>query len=242
MIYLIDFQTCYKIGRTSDLRKRLRQFKNTRENFQCLDLIIDHNCMVDTVVNDQKLESELHKRCKKFNISGELFQKCDEVLEIFKQYKTEVGDNKDYAQDINKILSCQEIKNSRKGKDTFQYDLSGNFIKKFSSRSEAEKILGIYKGRIKEVISGRNLTAGGFIWSDHILSKEELSDVITKISRSKRSKINSKLNQYDMNGNFIKSWDTLSQASKELNISVSSISLCCSGKYKKAGGYKWKIE
>ena len=33
MIYLIDFQTCYKIGRTSDLRKRLRQFKNTRENF-----------------------------------------------------------------------------------------------------------------------------------------------------------------------------------------------------------------
>ena len=108
MIYLIDFQTCYKIGRTSDLRKRLRQFKNTRENFQCLDLIIDH-----------------------------------------------------------------------------------------------------------------------------ILSKEELSDVITKIFRSKRSKINSKLNQYDMNGNFIKSQNTLSQASRELDISVSSISLCCSGKYKK---------
>lgn len=32
------------------------------------------------------------------------------------------------------------------------------------------------------------------------------------------------------------------QAGKDLRIPVSSISLCCSGVYKKAGGYQWKIE
>lgn len=34
----------------------------------------------------------------------------------------------------------------------------------------------------------------------------------------------------------------MSEAGKELGIAVSSISLCCKGKYKKAGGFIWKIE
>ena len=32
MIYLIDFNTCYKIGRTLDLKKRVNQFKTSRED------------------------------------------------------------------------------------------------------------------------------------------------------------------------------------------------------------------
>ena len=48
--------------------------------------------------------------------------------------------------------------------------------------------------------------------------------------------------QYDMDMNFIKRWDTLTQASKELKISISDICLCCQGKINYAGNYKWKYE
>lgn len=46
--------------------------------------------------------------------------------------------------------------------------------------------------------------------------------------------------QYDLDGNFIKKWDYIRQASNELNIDHSNISGCCNGKYKTAYGYVWR--
>ena len=48
------------------------------------------------------------------------------------------------------------------------------------------------------------------------------------------------VNQYDMDGNFIKSYESLSQASRETGISVSSISKNTRGDHQTAGGYVWK--
>ena len=48
--------------------------------------------------------------------------------------------------------------------------------------------------------------------------------------------------QYDLNGNFIKEWEYISLASKELDICLSSIGQCCKGKLKKAGGFVWKYK
>lgn len=47
--------------------------------------------------------------------------------------------------------------------------------------------------------------------------------------------------QYDTEGNFIKKWDSISDASRELGIGNSNISNCLSGRYKTAGGYKWSL-
>ena len=46
--------------------------------------------------------------------------------------------------------------------------------------------------------------------------------------------------QYDMGGKLIKVWNNHITASKKLGVNYSSISNCLSGKYKTAGGYKWK--
>ena len=46
--------------------------------------------------------------------------------------------------------------------------------------------------------------------------------------------------QYDKNGNFIRVWGSISDASRSLNIDVSNISACARGKYKTAGGYIWR--
>lgn len=51
-----------------------------------------------------------------------------------------------------------------------------------------------------------------------------------------------KVIQYNLNGDFIKKWQGMTDAGKQLNILVSSISDCCKGRYKTAGGYKWKYD
>lgn len=49
------------------------------------------------------------------------------------------------------------------------------------------------------------------------------------------------IEQYDLNGNFIKRFEYMQQAVDELGLKSSShISMCCNGKRNKYGGYKWK--
>lgn len=49
-----------------------------------------------------------------------------------------------------------------------------------------------------------------------------------------------KLNQYDLQGNYIKTWDYIKQASDSLNIPHSNIVNCCRKTYKTAGGFVWR--
>lgn len=49
-----------------------------------------------------------------------------------------------------------------------------------------------------------------------------------------------KINQYDIYGNFIRSWSYIKEASNSLNITASSITFCCQHKYKTAGGFVWE--
>ena len=53
----------------------------------------------------------------------------------------------------------------------------------------------------------------------------------------KRQRI--KVNQYDLRGNFIKTWDSMTEIFTELNYNISHISDCCNGKRKSANGYLW---
>jgi len=46
--------------------------------------------------------------------------------------------------------------------------------------------------------------------------------------------------QLDINNNYIRTFSSATEAQKELGIKQNSICLCCKGKYKTAGGYKWK--
>lgn len=61
-----------------------------------------------------------------------------------------------------------------------------------------------------------------------------------KMSRDYISKNYStkKVNQYTLNNDFIKCWESITKAEKELKIT--HISMCCRGKRKSAGNYIWR--
>lgn len=64
----------------------------------------------------------------------------------------------------------------------------------------------------------------------------KLSDEI----KQKMSEANSiPVNQYDLDGNFIREWQSATTAAKELGLNKSNINSCCCGRAKSAGQYLW---
>lgn len=54
------------------------------------------------------------------------------------------------------------------------------------------------------------------------------------------ARIRCKVIQYSLQGELIKIWDSISEASRCLNIDASSIAKCCKDIYSKTGGFIWK--
>lgn len=50
------------------------------------------------------------------------------------------------------------------------------------------------------------------------------------------------IEQYDLEGNFIKEWDSAAQVERDLGFNHSNISKCCLGRYNIAYNYKWKFK
>lgn len=59
---------------------------------------------------------------------------------------------------------------------------------------------------------------------------------------SAAAKNSKRISQYDLSGNFIRTWPSATVAGRETGIDSSTISKCCSGTRKTTGGYTWKYE
>ena len=57
---------------------------------------------------------------------------------------------------------------------------------------------------------------------------------------TRNDRISKKINQFSLDGNFIRSWSSMTQIKRELRIDQASISKCCTGKLKSAGKFVWK--
>lgn len=64
----------------------------------------------------------------------------------------------------------------------------------------------------------------------------------TKALQSLNNGKSKKVNQYDLQGNFINQFRSASQAGRELGVKSSNISSCALGKIKTGGGFIWKYE
>ena len=50
------------------------------------------------------------------------------------------------------------------------------------------------------------------------------------------------INQYGLDGKYVKSFDSIEQASEEVGITFSEIRMCLIGVVKSAGGFQWKVK
>lgn len=73
--------------------------------------------------------------------------------------------------------------------------------------------------------------------------KKATEETRKKMSEQRKGKPKYKIRipivQLDLQGNFIKEYDSATQANKELNLYESGITKCCKGKQNQCGGYKW---
>ena len=75
------------------------------------------------------------------------------------------SENLKHAYDNNLFKTIPGGKNS---KPILQYDLNGNFIKKWESQREAGKTLGIQQSNIFKVANEQRNHAGGYVWKYEI--------------------------------------------------------------------------
>lgn len=99
---------------------------------------------------------------------------------------------------------------------------------------------GMYKGKDNPMYGKSGILAP--MYGKHLTEEHK-----RKISEAKKGKANyhtktlyKKIDQYDLSGNYIKTWESISSIEKELNIKGTHISRVCRGKRKTTGGYVFK--
>ena len=124
-------------------------------------------------------------------------------------------------------------------KPVSQFDLNGKFIAKYPSISNASKSLNISASAISSACTGKTKTSGKFKWlyTDNIDSLENVGHLLNLNNKNKSWK---SVSQFSLNDEFISSYQSITIASKSLNINASGISSACNGIQKTAGDFKWK--
>lgn len=92
----------------------------------------------------------------------------------------------------------------------------------------------IEKYKSKEREYGYNCTFGGDGTLGYTMSKQTVEKIILGHSKP--------VYQYSIEGSFIKKWNSVKDAEKELGYPNGTISTCCKGRIKQAYGYVWRYE
>ena len=165
-------------------------------------------------------------------------------LKAFKRYTLFVYDNYDDARKMEALIVNEEF---IKRPDTYnvalgggcglvvsteipvsQYDLEGNFIKEFRSKQEAARKLNTSHSSIQNAILNKGMCKG-FYWSETKTAKLDVSSHKTSILKP--------VYIYDLNGNYISEFPSISAYCKKYDLSLSSVQHALSGKTKSNGNY-----
>ena len=113
-----------------------------------------------------------------------------------------------------------------------QYDLQGNYLKTFSSLSEAGRSISVNNStHILECCNKERYSYYGYIWR-YENDNEEVKPLEFSIHTRQ-------INQYSLSGEFIRTFDSLKDAARFAHINSNNISRVCRGERHSAGGYKW---
>ena len=175
-------------------------------------------------------------------IKGELTEEDAKALEIelislYESNNPKFGYNVSSGGD-NSTKGVYNLKSM--SKPIYQYDLDGNFVAKYPSSMEAERVTGIPNSNICACCKGKHAYAIGFQWKYY---KRKQISPIPEERRSinyKGTNLHKKrVYQYTLDGTYIRRYDSLSSASNITGIDFRTISECCLGRKDSCRGYQW---
>lgn len=114
-----------------------------------------------------------------------------------------------------------------------KYDISGKFIKKYKSITEAAKDNNTQKSIINQAAKNYGLSKG-FQWRYYSSNYKKNIGLCTKMLK------NIEIHQYSLDGVFLKKWESLVKASKVLKINSVNINKVLKQERKTAGNFQWK--
>lgn len=121
-------------------------------------------------------------------------------------------------------------------KPIVQLDLNGNFINEHNSISDAcKEIKDSITSKISNCCQNKRKSHNGYMW----IYKEDYNkdkDYNYNVKNNGKSK---SIIQLSKDRIFISEYDSMSNASKKLNLNISKISDCCNNKRKTHGNYIW---
>jgi hypothetical protein len=127
-----------------------------------------------------------------------------------------------------------------------QYDKDGNLIQRFQSLSEACRVTGIAVQYIHSACHNRERRHGtkGYIFRFADNGSNKKTQKYNNLEHWQKHNIarRKKVCQYDLNGNFICEYESISDASKTTGIHFMNISRNCSGELRKTHGFIFKFK
>ncbi len=100
----------------------------------------------------------------------------------------------------------------------------------FYSLLEAADSIGVDRKTISKACLGEIKNCAGYYWSYNLADTYTAEDDLRK----------KKVYQFNESGMFLRSYDSVAEASEATGVNRSSIAKCCRGEYRYAGEYLWK--
>lgn len=231
------------IGQTLNYKNRCYGHKHKLKNNKHVNKYLQRSW---NKYGEESFEFNILEKCKSLK---ELNKKEKKWIEKKKATNSDYGynnmnggNNGNHSQETKELL--RDIFAEIKGITVYQYDLKGNFIRKHNSIIQAERNTPANRQGIKNCCEGIQGKSGNFQWS---YTKKPSIDKYN-IKRSDKGVLNPNHNstksvkQYDLSGNFIKEYPSISKASAETGSNKINIGLVCSGKRNTCNGYVWKYK
>ena len=175
--------------------------------------------------------TSISEAIKKLNISYNIIKKLLTNVYTRNEYDFLLSYNEDYP--YNYIKGKNPFI-SKRGK-LYMIDKNKNILKVFDNISQAEKTLRVRNiGRCLKF--SNYFTVGGYYWC-YEQDYETFKIRKYKFKGNYKSKV---VYQFDKNNNLLNIFNSVKEASSQLNISAASISKCALNKRKSAGSYIFK--
>jgi very-short-patch-repair endonuclease len=158
------------------------------------------------------------------------YRKCDTCEEI------KVLNNVNFKYNGNNhTSSCVDcLKKLYNGKGVYQYDMDGNYISKYPSIKEAAESTGLYPSQIGGLCNKKTNSVKNFVFrftSEHEEGKN--------IESTKNNLVKKTVAKYDRDGKYIETFESATEASRQVNGSKESIVHACKKSFL-SHGFLWR--